>query len=61
MPVLRTLGTQPFFGSRLQVGGAAKVFDGEGRMIDDAVRARTEKFVAELAEFVQRSRRDRET
>src|SRR5436190_15250348 len=32
LPVLRTLGTQPYFGGRLGVGGAAKVFDGGGEI-----------------------------
>lgn len=51
LPVLRTLGTQPFFGGRLQVGSASKVFDAEGRLTDEAVRARTAQFVASFAVF----------
>jgi NAD(P)H-dependent FMN reductase len=54
LPVLRTLGTAPFYGPRVQVANAAKVFDAEGRLIDDAVRANVTKLVAGFAEFVGR-------
>jgi NAD(P)H-dependent FMN reductase len=52
LPVLRTLGTLPFFGGRLQVSEAAKVFDGTGRMVDPAVRGLVEKYMAGFAAFV---------
>jgi chromate reductase len=52
LPVLRTLGTQPWFGPRAYVSGAARVFDAEQRMVDDAARATVTKFVTGLAEFV---------
>ena len=52
LPVLRTLGTRPYFGRALFVSGAAKVFDAEGRLIDDAIRDQARKFIAGFAEFV---------
>lgn len=52
LPVLRTLGTLPFFGGRVQVAEAAKVFDGTGRMVDPVVRGLVEKYMAGFAAFV---------
>lgn len=54
LPVLRTLGTLPFFGARVMVSGADKVFDGAGRLVDPAVRAQLEKYMAAFAEFAAR-------
>jgi NAD(P)H-dependent FMN reductase len=54
LPVLRTLGTLPWSGPRIYVSGAAKVFDADGRLIDDAVRANVTKFLAGFADFVAR-------
>ncbi len=54
LPVLRTLGTLPYFGARLQVSNAGKVFDAQGKLIDPAVRAQVEKYMAGFAEFVAR-------
>ena len=54
LPVLRTLGTLPYFGARLQVSGAAKVFDDTGQLVDAAVRAQLDKYLAGFAAFVAR-------
>jgi chromate reductase, NAD(P)H dehydrogenase (quinone) len=54
LPVLRTLGTLPYFEGRLGVSGAAKVFDTDGRIVDDAIRARLETFVKGFVEFADR-------
>jgi chromate reductase, NAD(P)H dehydrogenase (quinone) len=51
LPVLRTLGTLPYFEGRLGVSGAAKVFDRDGYIVDDAIRARLETFVKGFVEF----------
>jgi chromate reductase, NAD(P)H dehydrogenase (quinone) len=56
LPVLRTLGTAPWFGGTLLVANAAKVFDAEGRLSDDAMRARLETFMNGFAEFAARIR-----
>ncbi len=55
LPVLRTLGTQTWFGPRVYVSHAAKVFDGEGRIVDEAVRASVTKHLLGFAEFVARA------
>ena len=54
LPVLRTLGTLPYFGRRLLVSGAGKVFDADGKLQDAAVRAQLEKYMQGFAEFVGR-------
>lgn len=54
LPVLRTLGTVPWFGPRLYISSAAQVFDADGRLIDDAIRASVAKFLAGFAEFIAR-------
>jgi chromate reductase, NAD(P)H dehydrogenase (quinone) len=55
LPVLRTLGTLPWFGGRLQVAEAAKVFDDSGELHDATVRALLEKYVHGFAAFVARN------
>ena len=53
LPVLRTLGTRPWFGSRLILSGANKAFDESGRLIDPAVRDQIQKFMAGYVDFVR--------
>jgi NAD(P)H-dependent FMN reductase len=57
LPVLRTLGTLPFFGARLQVAHAGKVFDEHGALTDATVRAQLDKYMAGFAAFVARQAR----
>lgn len=54
LPVLRTLGTLPFFGARVLVSGAAKAFDDRGELIDEAARRQLERYMARFSEFVAR-------
>ena len=56
LPVLRALGTRPWFGRTVYVAGASKVFDDGGNLIDEQVRAQVGSFMAGFAEFVERSR-----
>ena len=56
LPVLRTLGTNPWFGDRLQIASAGTVFGDEGQILDEAIRARLEAFVAGFVEFAGRAR-----
>ncbi len=53
LPVLRTLGTRPWFGGRLQVSRAASVFDASGELVDDAIRERLRTFMAGFARFIE--------
>ena len=52
LPVLRTLGTLPYFGGRLMVASAGTVFGPDGALKDDAVRGQLEKYVRGFVEFV---------
>ncbi len=52
LPVVRALGAQPWSGPRLLVGEAGKVFDAEGRLVDDRVRTQLQAFMVGFAGFV---------
>lgn len=54
LPVLRTLGTRPWFGKQLYVADAARVFDAEGRLADETVRRLLAEFMAGFAAFADR-------
>lgn len=51
LPVLRTLGTKPWFGGRLMVSRAGSVFDQTGDLADEAVKERLRQFVQGFAAF----------
>lgn len=53
LPVLRTLGTRPWFGGRLTVSGAGKVFDAEGQLVDEEIHAQLRTFMAGFVEFIR--------
>ena len=52
LPVLRALGTVPFFGARVMLAHAGKVFDEQGKIHDPAVRAQVQQYIADFAQFV---------
>ena len=52
LPVLRTLGTRPWFGGRLAVAEAGKVFDAAGALVDDRVRTQLGTFMSGFAQFI---------
>ncbi|TFZ05686.1 NAD(P)H-dependent oxidoreductase [Ramlibacter henchirensis] len=45
LPVLRTLGTRPWFGGRLQVSRAGQVFNESGEMVDEKMKAQLQQFL----------------
>jgi NAD(P)H-dependent FMN reductase len=53
LPVLRTLGTEPWFGKQLYVAGAAKVFDSAGALVDPKVQELLSEFMKGFVKFVQ--------
>src|SRR2546426_4959601 len=59
LPVLRTLGVQPWFEQLLYVGNADKVFDPSGKLIDEAIRTRLRTYVRGFADFVRSLREGR--
>jgi len=53
LTVLRTLGTRQWAGGRLMVSRASQVFDENGAITDERVRAQLLDFVRGFAQFVQ--------
>jgi chromate reductase, NAD(P)H dehydrogenase (quinone) len=53
LPVLRTLGTKPWFGGRLLVSRAATVFDQQGKITDQAIEKQLQTFLDGFVEFVR--------
>ena len=56
LPVLRALGTLPWFGGRVGVSGASAVLDAHGAITDEKVRGQIEKYMAGFAKFVAGAR-----
>lgn len=53
LPVLRTLGTKPWFGGRLLVSRAQSVFDDQGKIVDEGIRKQLAQFLTGFVGFVQ--------
>jgi NAD(P)H-dependent FMN reductase len=51
LPVLKTLGTRPWFGARLRVSRATGVFDDSGKLVDERVREQLRKFLKGFVAF----------
>jgi NAD(P)H-dependent FMN reductase len=54
LPVLRTLGTRPWFGGRLMVSRAGSVFDDGGAIKDAAVQEQLRQFMQGFVDFAGR-------
>ncbi len=52
LPVLRGLGTRPWFGGEIYVANAREVFDAEGRLVDEKVRKLLAAFMEGFVDFV---------
>jgi chromate reductase len=57
LPVLRTLGTQPWFGGRMAVSRAGSVFDAAGALTDETVRTQLRQFLEGFCAFAARAGR----
>jgi NAD(P)H-dependent FMN reductase len=57
LPVLRTLGTQPWLGGRIAVARTANVFDPEGNLKDTAVEEQLKQFLAGYVNFLHAHQR----
>ena len=53
LPVLRTLGTRPWFGARVLVSKAQQVFNGTGELQDERVREQLRAFISGFVGFVR--------
>ncbi|HBU16140.1 MAG TPA: NADPH-dependent FMN reductase, partial [Gemmobacter sp.] len=54
LPVLRTLGTRPWFEGRLMVSRAGNLFDAEGNLTDAETTKRLAEFLQGFAGSLQR-------
>lgn len=52
LPVFRTLGTRAWFGPRITVASAGKVFGANGELLDDQLREQLKTFMAGFVEFI---------
>jgi chromate reductase, NAD(P)H dehydrogenase (quinone) len=53
LPVLRTLGTEPWFGGRLAIPRAATVFDESGNFKDPGIEEPLRQFLAGYVQFIR--------
>ena len=53
LPILRTLGTRPWFGGRFLAPRAGSLFDAEGQLHDPAIRERLAAFLAGFVHFIE--------
>jgi chromate reductase len=51
LPVLRVLGTRPWFGMPFYLPNAGKAFAGDGRLVEESDRERLRKYVAGFVEY----------
>lgn len=56
LPVLRTLGARLWSEKQLYVGGASKVFDAEGRLVDETIQKLLTELMAAYGAFVANGR-----
>ncbi len=54
LPVLRALGMRPWFGRTLTAASAGKLFDAQGKLVDEQLRGLLSGFMAGYAEFLRR-------
>lgn len=52
LPVLRTLGTQPWFGKQLYLANASSAFDASGKLIDPKSQQLLRDYLLGFAQFV---------
>lgn len=56
LPVLRTLGTCPFFGKSVYLASAASAFDASGGLVDEKLRGVVTGYMAAFADFTARAK-----
>jgi chromate reductase len=57
LPVLRTLGTRPYFGGRLVLSHAHRAFNDDGEMTDAVTKDRVRAFMRGFVEFTEQNKR----
>lgn len=56
LPVLRVLGTRPWFGAAVYIPHAAQAFDDDGRLVDEGDRERLRRYLEGFVEYVRQMR-----
>jgi NAD(P)H-dependent FMN reductase len=56
LPVLRTLGTRPYFGGRLVLSHAHRAFNDDGEMTDAVTKDRLRDFMRGFVEFIEQNK-----
>jgi len=57
LPVLRTLGTKPWFGGRLMVSRASTVFNEAGILTDETIKKQLQQFLQGFVDFITISKK----
>lgn len=52
-PILRHLGSRAWFGPRLTVSGAAKVFGPQGELVDEKIQTQLQAFMTGYVKFIK--------
>ena len=55
LPVIRALGMRPWFGGRMIVSNAGKIFEESGNLIDETTRERLKTFMVGFEQFIAHS------
>jgi chromate reductase len=53
LPILQYLGTRPWFSSTMLLSQAHNVFDKEGNLVDENVKAKLQQFISGFADFTK--------
>jgi len=53
LPVLRTLQTKPWFGAKLLVSQADKIFNDKGDLVDDKVKLQLQNYLRGFVKFIE--------
>lgn len=55
LPVLRALGTKPWFGGRLLIAHAGSVFNNAGELTDEKIKSQLQKFTEGFVTFIRKA------
>jgi len=56
LPVLRTLQTKPWFGAKMLVSNADKMFNDKGDLVDEKIKSQLQKYLQGFVEFIDAGR-----
>ena len=56
LPVFRTLQTKPWFGAKMLVSNADKMFNDKGDLVDEKIKSQLQKYLKGFVEFIDAER-----